>query len=109
MSKPRIICVAVTGSLPRKARNPAAPISVAEQVGSAQDAIDAGASLVHCRVRNDHESLSSDPERLRLGQETLAPSNAALVRRVVEICDHHGRPVAKPAETPAILHLSLAA
>ena len=34
MTKPCIICVAITGSLPRKAHNPAVPISVAEQVES---------------------------------------------------------------------------
>jgi hypothetical protein len=34
---------------------------------------------------------------------TLAPSNAALVRRAVEICERHERPVASPAEARAIL------
>ena len=32
MTKPCIICVAITGSLPKKADNPAVPITVAEQV-----------------------------------------------------------------------------
>ena len=63
MSKPCIICVAITGSLPRKADNPAVPITVAEQVESTQEAFEAGASLVHCHVRNDDESPSSDPEK----------------------------------------------
>jgi uncharacterized protein (DUF849 family) len=63
MTKPCIICVAITGSLPRKAHNPAVPITVAEQIESAQEAMEAGASIVHCHVRNDDETPTSDPER----------------------------------------------
>jgi 3-keto-5-aminohexanoate cleavage enzyme len=63
MSKPCIICVAITGSLPRKAHNPAVPITIAEQVESAQEAMEAGASIVHCHVRNDDETPTSDPEK----------------------------------------------
>jgi 3-keto-5-aminohexanoate cleavage enzyme len=33
-------------------------------------------------------------DNVRLDRQTLAPSNAALVRRAVEICDKHERPVA---------------
>jgi 3-keto-5-aminohexanoate cleavage enzyme len=60
---PCIICVAITGSLPRKANNPAVPITVAEQVESTQAAFEAGASIAHCHVRNDDETPTSDPER----------------------------------------------
>jgi len=63
MSNPCIICVAITGSLPRKANNPAVPITVAEQVESTHEAFEAGASIAHCHVRNDDESPSSDPEK----------------------------------------------
>lgn len=63
MTKPCIICVAITGSLPTKANNPAVPISVAEQVESTQEAFEAGASIVHAHVRNDDETPSSDPEK----------------------------------------------
>lgn len=59
--KPCIICVAITGSLPRKADNPAVPVTVAEQIESTQAAFEAGASIAHCHVRNDDESPSSDP------------------------------------------------
>ena len=40
---------------------------------------------------------------------TIAPSNAALVRRVVEICEAHERPVATPAEARALLGLNAVA
>ena len=76
MSKPCIICVAITGSLPKKENNPAVPISVSEQVESTQAAFEAGASIVHAHVRNDDETPSSDPEkfaRLKEGLEKHCP------------------------------------
>ncbi|MGF1476828.1 MAG: 3-keto-5-aminohexanoate cleavage protein [Geminicoccaceae bacterium] len=63
MAKPCIICVAITGSVPRKEDNPAVPISIAEQVESTHEAFEAGASIVHCHVRNDDQTPTSDPER----------------------------------------------
>lgn len=63
MSKPCIICVAITGSLPTKANNPAVPISIAEQVDSTHQAFEAGASILHAHVRDDQGRPTSDPER----------------------------------------------
>ena len=76
MTTPCIICVAITGSLPTKANNPAVPISVAEQVESTQEAFEAGASIVHAHVRNDDETPSSDPDKfaaLKEGLEKYCP------------------------------------
>jgi len=67
--KPVVIAVAITGSLPRKADNPAVPITPAEQIESTHEAFEAGAALVHIHVRNDDESSSSDPERFAAVQE----------------------------------------
>jgi len=63
MATPCIITVAITGSLPTKADNPAVPITIAEQVESTQEAFEAGATLAHCHVRNDDGTPTSDPER----------------------------------------------
>jgi len=41
MTDPCIICVAITGSLPTKANNPAVPITIAEQIESTQEAFEA--------------------------------------------------------------------
>lgn len=60
---PCIICVAITGSLPTKANNPAVPITIAEQVESTQAAFEMGASIAHCHVRDDAGLPTSDPER----------------------------------------------
>ncbi len=76
MSKPCIICVAITGSVPRKEDNPAVPITVSEQVESTQAAFEAGATICHAHVRNDDQTTSSDPEkfaRLKEGLETHCP------------------------------------
>ncbi len=53
MTDPCIICVAITGSLPTKENNPAVPITIAEQIESAQEAFEAGASIAHCHVRDE--------------------------------------------------------
>jgi uncharacterized protein (DUF849 family) len=44
-------------------------------------------------------------DNVRLDRDTLAPSNAALVRRVVDICARHARPVATCAEARQMLGL----
>jgi uncharacterized protein (DUF849 family) len=71
MTKPCIICVAITGSVPTKADNPAVPITVAEQVESTQEAFEAGATICHAHVRNDDGTPSSDPEKFTLLKEGL--------------------------------------
>ena len=71
MSKPCIICVAITGSVPRKEDNPAVPITVDEQVESTQAAFEAGATICHAHVRNDDQTTSSDPKKFALLKEGL--------------------------------------
>lgn len=74
--EPCIICVAITGSVPTKADNPAVPITVAEQIESTQEAYEAGASIAHCHVRDDEGKPTSDPERfarLKEGIEKHCP------------------------------------
>ncbi len=76
MSSPCIICVAITGSVPTKADNPAVPITVTEQIESTQAAFEAGASIAHCHVRDDAGLPTSDPERfaaLKAGIEAHCP------------------------------------
>ena len=62
-SNPCIICVAITGSVPRKEHNPAVPITIEEQVESTHEAFEAGASIAHCHVRMADGTPTSDPER----------------------------------------------
>lgn len=55
----------------------------------------------HCRTGLE--------DNVRTDRTRLAPSNAALVRRVVELCAQHGRRPATVAEARALLHLRPAA
>jgi 3-keto-5-aminohexanoate cleavage enzyme len=76
ITKPCIICVAITGSVPRKEHNPAVPITIAEQIESTQAAFEAGASIAHCHVRLEDGTPTSDPERfarLTEGLKTHCP------------------------------------
>ena len=71
MTKPCIICVAITGSVATKADNPAVPTSVSEQVESIHASFDAGASIAHCHVRNPDQTPTSDPELFALLMEGI--------------------------------------
>ena len=69
--KPCIICVAITGSVGLKINNPSIPISINEQVESTQESFEAGASIVHCHVRNEDGSPSSSVEKFFLLKEGI--------------------------------------
>ena len=69
MSKPVVIAVAITGSVPRTADNPAVPVTPAQQIESTHQAFEAGATIVHIHVRNPDESPSSDPALFAQVQE----------------------------------------
>jgi len=71
MTRPVVIAVAITGSVPRKKDNPALPVTPAEQIESTHEAFEAGASLVHIHVRNPDESSSSDPKLFQQVQEGI--------------------------------------
>jgi len=71
MSTPAIITVAITGSQPSKAQNPALPVSPAEQIESTQEAFEAGAALVHIHVRDEAGQSASDAARFALVQDGI--------------------------------------
>ena len=76
MTKPCIICVAITGSVPQKADNPAVPISIEEQVESTHESFEAGAAICHAHVRLEDGTPTSDPDRfarLKEGVERHCP------------------------------------
>ena len=72
MTTPAIITVAITGAVPRKADNPAVPVTPAEQIESTHEAFEAGAALAHIHVRNEDETPSSDPALFAMVQEGIA-------------------------------------
>src|SRR6476620_6688466 len=62
MSRPIVVAVAITVSVPRKKDNPALPVTPAEQIESTHEAFEAGATVVHIHVRNPDETPGSDPD-----------------------------------------------
>ena len=52
----------------------------------------------HCRTGLE--------DNVRWDKTSLAPSNAALVKRVAELCAQYGRPVATPAQARKLLSLA---
>ncbi|MHA1597484.1 MAG: 3-keto-5-aminohexanoate cleavage protein [Alphaproteobacteria bacterium] len=82
MTTPVIIAVAITGAVPRKADNPAVPVTIEEQVASTREAFAAGATLVHAHVRNTDESSSSDPEKFRLLMEGVAEQCPGMIFQI---------------------------
>ena len=71
MTSPAIITVAITGAVPRKADNPAVPVTPSEQIESTHEAFEAGATVAHIHVRNPDESPSSDPALFAQVQEGI--------------------------------------
>ncbi|MEL7469216.1 MAG: 3-keto-5-aminohexanoate cleavage protein [Pseudomonadota bacterium] len=71
MSKPCIICCAITGSVPTKDDNPAVPITIDEQVESTHAAFEAGAAICHAHVRREDGTPTSDPDRFARLKEGL--------------------------------------
>ena len=71
--------------------------------------IGAGQILVNewCVEHGGHTRTGLE-DNVRLDRGTLAPSNAALVRRTAELCARYGRPVATPTEARDILGLRAA-
>jgi uncharacterized protein (DUF849 family) len=52
----------------------------------------------HCRTGLE--------DNVRLDKNTLAPSNAALVKQAADLCGEYGRTVATAAEARALLQLT---
>lgn len=69
MSTPIVITTAITGAIPKKADNPAVPVTPQEQIESTQEAFEAGSALVHIHVRDSEENPSSDPDLFAEVQE----------------------------------------
>lgn len=71
MTSPCIITVAITGAVPKKADNPAVPVTPAEQIESTHEAYEAGATIAHIHVRDANEAPSSDPDLFAAVQEGI--------------------------------------
>jgi 3-keto-5-aminohexanoate cleavage enzyme len=61
--KPVIITCAITGAETSQARQPALPITPAQQAQASKECVEAGASVIHLHVREDDGTPSQRPER----------------------------------------------
>jgi len=68
--------------------------------------IAAGQAIVNewCVAAGGHARTGLE-DNVRLDRHTLAPSNAALVQRVVDLCETYERPVAQPSQARQMLGL----
>jgi uncharacterized protein (DUF849 family) len=66
-------------------------------------------TLHHWALEHGGHLRTGLEDNIRLDKETLAPSNAALVKRAAELCAEYGRHPASPAEARALLSLPAAA
>ena len=73
MTKPCILCVAITGSLPTKANNPAVPITIAEQIESTQAAFEAA----DLHLVNHLESVEALKRPADLAYSAMKPARIA--------------------------------
>lgn len=71
MTTPAIITVAITGAVPTKADNPAVPVTPEEQVASAVECFEAGATVCHLHVRDAGQRPSADPALYAAVQDGL--------------------------------------
>ena len=58
-----------------------------------------------CIARGGHTRTGLE-DNIKLDRYTLAPSNAELVKKVVQICEKYERPVASTHEAREILNLN---
>lgn len=79
MTTPAVITVAITGAVPTKADNPAVPVTPEEQVASAVEAFDAGATICHLHVRDGEQRPSSDPELFAAVRAGILAERPAMV------------------------------
>ncbi|WP_280546532.1 3-keto-5-aminohexanoate cleavage protein [Halomonas sp. 11-S5] len=71
------------------------------EIGAHQETLNEGSIAAVGYTRTGVE------DNVRLDKDTLAPSNAALVQRVAEMCEQHGRPVATWQQARQILDIPM--
>lgn len=79
MTTPAIITVAITGAVPTKDDNPAVPMTPHEQIASAVECFDAGATVCHVHVRDDDQRPSADPARYAEVRDGIADARPEMV------------------------------
>lgn len=82
MDQPLIITCAITGAETLKEKQPHLPITPQEQAKAAQEAVQAGASIIHLHVRDDDGRPSQNVERFR---ESIAAIRESAPEAIIQI------------------------
>jgi 3-keto-5-aminohexanoate cleavage enzyme len=81
-NQPLILTCAITGAETTRERQPALPITPAEQAQAAREAVEAGASIIHLHVREDDGRPSQRIERF---EESIRAIRAAAPGVIIQI------------------------
>lgn len=107
-SYPVIITCAITGAETTRERQPNLPITPAEQAIAAEEAVRAGASIIHLHVREDDGKPSQRPERF---EEAIKAIRARVPGVIIQIStggavgesiDNRARPLALKPEMASL-------
>ncbi|MFL5813165.1 MAG: 3-keto-5-aminohexanoate cleavage protein [Bdellovibrionia bacterium] len=107
-SYPVIITCAITGAETTREKQPNLPITPAEQAVAAEEAVRAGASIIHLHVREDDGKPSQRPERF---EEAIKAIRARVPNVIIQIStggavgesiDNRARPLALKPEMASL-------
>ncbi|OFZ18267.1 MAG: 3-keto-5-aminohexanoate cleavage protein [Bdellovibrionales bacterium GWB1_55_8] len=82
MNKPLIITCALTGAETTREKQPNLPVTPKEQAQAAEEAVRAGASVIHLHVREDDGSPTQRPERF---EESIRAIRARVPEAIIQI------------------------
>lgn len=82
MEHPLIITCAITGAETTKEKQPNLPVTPREQAAAAEEAVKAGASIIHLHVREDDGKPSQRVERF---QESIEAIRARVPQAIIQI------------------------
>lgn len=82
MSHPVILTCAITGAETTRERQPALPITPAEQAASAREAVAAGASIIHLHVREDDGKPTQSLARFRESIEAIRAAAPGVILQI---------------------------
>lgn len=105
---PVIITCAITGAETTRERQPNLPITPAEQATAAEEAVKAGASIIHLHVREDDGAPSQRPERFKEAIDAIRKRVPDVVIQIStggavgESIDNRARPLALKPEMASL-------
>jgi len=105
---PVIITCAITGAETTRERQPNLPITPAEQAAASEEALKAGASIIHLHVREDDGKPSQRPERFKESIDAIRKRCGDVVIQIStggavgESIDNRARPLALKPEMASL-------